>query len=371
MNIDSQVLKLKDSRIEAVLHGRLALQNLVFTIHPGDWLILYKNTIYTLTEDQYYASQGIVSKQILSKQQFEKILQQPFEDFSDIDKVELKYIKDHKNNCSFCKYNRFKAKLLQILKKYPDKLKKYKLLAQIPQVKQYPAVKDTIVSKVSKIFPIFFQRAQYTRKPCLDCVQKHLAQATTLIGQAYIKGCQTLQGYPEHLDLAIANLQQAYEECPKDCQQLRETLMFCIGKSKKQNKLFVPIDALLYLIQIARNSTSIDEALDNNQINESFALQLNTQCKAELAKIPIPTKAILIKKLNQIIALQYSEPDKYTSFKYQGLMANLADQLVNFSVEAANILRNRRLLFKASVQLTRDSEYDCKDFIAALKESQL
>jgi hypothetical protein len=43
-------------------------------------------------------------------------------------------------------------------------------------------------------------------------------------------------------------LQEAYEECPKDCSAIREMLLFCIGKTKLENKAFIPLDNLLYLI---------------------------------------------------------------------------------------------------------------------------
>jgi hypothetical protein len=38
----------------------MSLQALVLSIRPKDWLFLHKDTIYTLTEDEYYASQQLV-----------------------------------------------------------------------------------------------------------------------------------------------------------------------------------------------------------------------------------------------------------------------------------------------------------------------
>lgn len=48
-------------------------------------------------------------------------------------------------------------------------------------------------------------------------------------------------------------------------------------------------------------------------------------------------------------------------------MGSLADMILPFSVKVSNLLRNRRLMFKACPELVRQTEYDCKDLQEALK----
>ena len=52
--------------------------------------------------------------------------------------------------------------------------------------------------------------------------------------------------------------------------------------------------------------------------------------------------------------------------EYTGLMSGLADSILPYSSVAANILRNRRIMFRAAPELVRDTEYDCKDYREAL-----
>ena len=364
MLLDNQVFKLKDPRISVVMRGSMTVQTLANLILPGDCIILYKDTIYALTQDQYYAAQQLIPERVLSQPQFQTLLKEDLSFLSSDDLKTVQKIKKYKSNCSRCQYNTFKNQLLTILKRYPDKAKEYKLIQNIPEIKPYPETTGTIISKVSKLFPRFFSEMKYERKPCLDCVQKH-------VGQAYQKGCQVSQGYPEHFNLAVANLQQAYEQSPEDCQSLRELLMFCIGKSIKEHKPFIPLGSLQYLIQLSRAQTQQITANDTNKADDDFALELNQDVCNQLKEIPISVKPELLKQLARIIDIEYSEEDKQTSIEYQGCLANLANDLLPFSKTASNILRNRRIMFKVSPQLTRDTQYDCKDFIKAITSGKL
>lgn len=359
LRADEQVFKLNDSRVKALSTGKLTVAALAYTIKPGDYMILYKNTVYALTEDQYYAAQQMDMQKYLTKEAFQQVLKQDIDKLDTVDRKAAQRIKNSKTNCSTCQYNSYKTQLLRIMQKYPWLLSKYNLVKVKRQIRQYPQVSQPVVSKVSALFPTFFQKVEYDRKPCLDCVQKH-------IGMAYIKGCQAQQGYPEHLVLAVANLQEAYEECPKDCSAVREMLLFCIGKTKIENKAFIPLDNLLYLIQMARQETGMPQALDKNKADQSFDLQLDQQMKQELAEIPVLKKLDIMNELKALIALEYSNKD-HISVKYQGYMGSLADMILPFSVKVSNLLRNRRLMFKACPQLVRQTEYDCKDLQEALK----
>ncbi len=57
------------------------------------------------------------------------------------------------------------------------------------------------------------------RKSCLDCVRKHLAQASILLDEAHL-------GYPHHRWLAVGHLAEAESEClnehPAFARKIRE-----------------------------------------------------------------------------------------------------------------------------------------------------
>ena len=362
IKIDPEVFKLKEARIAAVAGGRLSHERLVYTIRPGDWIVLYGDTVYALTDYEYYAAQAMAASRILRKDEFEAILSEDL-NVSDKDKEQIAYIREHKKNCSTCRYNTFKATLLKVLRKYPELVSKYKLEDQIPEFPDYPETKSPVKPKVSKIFPKFFQVEPYERKPCLDCVEKH-------ISMAYIKGCESLQGYPEHLPLAVANLEEAYEECPKDCPELRDLILFCIGKTKKDGKAFIPVDNLLYVIEMARQETQQEEALDENEADQNFALELSQDMQKELFNLPVIVKAEVIKQLDKLLKLLYNDSSKNLSSLYQGYMGNIADSLVAYCPDVSNVMRNRRLIFKAAPELVMNTEYDCKDVKRAMLQDE-
>lgn len=359
LTADEEVFKLKDSRVKALSTGKLTVAALAFTIRPGDYLILYKNTVYALTEDEYYAAQQMDMEKHLTKEAFEQVLNEDISKLDTVDREAAEKIKRSKTKCSTCQYNSYKTQLLRIMQKYPWLLSKYKLTKIKKEIREYPEVTEPVISKVSDLFPTFFQKVEYDRKPCLDCVEKH-------IGMAYIKGNEAKQGYPEHLVLAVANLQEAYEECPKDCSYIREMLLFCIGKTKLENKAFIPLDNLLYLIKISRESTKMPEANEPNAADDTYALELDDEMKQELAAIPVLKKLDIMNELKAMIQLIYSDKD-HMSVKYQGYMGSLADMILPFSTKVSNLLRNRRLMFKGCPELLRQTEYDCKDLQEALK----
>ena len=67
LRADEQVFKLNDSRVKALSTGKLTVAALAYTIKPGDYMILYKNTVYALTEDQYYAAQQMDMQKYLTQ----------------------------------------------------------------------------------------------------------------------------------------------------------------------------------------------------------------------------------------------------------------------------------------------------------------
>ena len=67
----------------------------------------------------------------------------------------------------------------------------------------------------------------YDRKPCLDCVRKHLAQAAVLRDEMFL-------GYPEHFDLAWEHLTVA-EACVRDAVLRRWRLMGHLAEASDES----------------------------------------------------------------------------------------------------------------------------------------
>lgn len=370
IKIDNEVFKLRDPRVTAVACGRLSTQQFAHMIHPGDCVIFKDGTIYALTEAEYYAAQRAQLPTTLTKEQFQDILTWSPADFTEQDYKKIQDIKKRKTKCSTCQYNTYKSRVLGIISHYPQLLERIIEQDINPVVPPYPQVTAPVKSKVTQVFPNFFGKTEYDRKPCLDCVEKHISVARSweLLNQAYVKGCETLQGYPEHFALAIANMEEAFEECPKDCEELRDIIMFCIGKSKKENQIFLPIQNILYIIQLARAETATEEALDQNEPDEAFALELSMQMRQDLYALPVTMKAKILGPLEKLLEVEYVGGTQQRTL-YQGYLASLADLLVNVCPAVSNVLRNRRLMFKAAPQLVQNTEYDCKDVKEALTQA--
>lgn len=56
------------------------------------------------------------------------------------------------------------------------------------------------------------------RAACPDCCRKHIAQASILVNES-------LMGYPEHADMALAHLREAAEEIIAQDEQLADSIM--------------------------------------------------------------------------------------------------------------------------------------------------
>lgn len=365
VKVDPQVFKILDSRVQALKCGKLSLQQFVYTIRTGDYLVFVKDTVYALTQLQFNAAKVLIPPATLSQEHFKALLEDIPQQLSEEDKTKFEQIRASVSNCSTCKYKHYKQTVQRIIQDYAD-LKQTYLQPQedLDELIRYPKTRSAIQSKIRDVLPKFFvSKVPTNRKPCLDCVQKH-------IGCAYIKGCEVQQGYPQHFVLAMANLQQAYQEAPKDAEALRETLLFCIAKSKAQKTIFIPLGLLLQLVQMQRYTQAPQSiSLRRNTPDQHFQLQLTAENSAVLSDIPLVSKLPIISDLNKLIALQYSAEASKKSAQWQGYMSSIADMLLPFSKQVANTLRNRRLLFKAAPQLVQNTQYDCKDVLQALKRN--
>lgn len=366
LEIDQSVFNLRDHRVQLLQNGKLTATAFAFTIRPYDWLTIINNTIYALSQTQYYALIPMQPAVQLSKDLFQEYLNKEL-DISQEDKQLIADIRQKKKNCSTCRYKAYKKKLTAILYKYQKYKKQLGITVQahLASFDTYPQVITQIPDTVSTLHPHLFQSISYQRTPCFDCVQKH-------VGMAYVKGTEVATGYPQHFMLCLANLQQAYQECPPECIELKHTLLFCIAKSKKDNKPFIPVKVLAGLIDVFRSNSHSDIALLQNKPAEDVALELTQKNIADLNSIPITTKIEIAKVLQglfKITAQQNIDQNREQKDIWAGKMVQLADQLLPFSEQVANIIRNRRLLFKAAPSLCIGTPYSCQDIYDAFRKN--
>lgn len=366
LKIDPAVFDLIDPRVQALQTGKITVNSFAFTIQPYDCMCIINNTVYALSQTQYYALLPIEPAKQFTKDQFQSLLKRDLK-LSQEDRKKVDYIRSAKDGCPVCKYNSFKTQLRGILLKYPE----YKQLigedadSHIHKSAPYPKVKKQIPQKLMQLHPHLFEPIVYDRTPCFDCVQKH-------IGMAYVKGTEVQTGYPQHFMLCLANLQQAYQQCPVECTELRQTILFCISKSKQENKPFVPVNILCGLVDIFRRNSKSEIALTENAPAPDMQLQLSDTMSEAIHSIPITQKVPIAAAINQILKLiskQNIDSSKQLRVQWAGRMVSLADMFLPFSVDLSNMLRNRRLIFKAAPSLSKGTEYSGQDILAQLKKN--
>lgn len=366
IEVDSNVFLIKDPRVTALKSGNITVASFAYMIKPFDWFVLAQNTIYALTSTQYYALIPIDVQDTFTKEKFNELINLNFQQMSQTDRQSINLIKKAKDGCTSCQYKAYKNKFKALLMKYPA----YRpLIVQnkqaIMQVPQYPQTTQTFQAKVTTIHAHLFQNLQYKRTPCFDCVQKHL-------GQAYVKGTQVQTGYPEHLVLCLANLQQAYEECPIECVELRKTILACIAQTKRYKKPFIPLKALLGILNKYRQTIKNQLASVPNTTSQDIVLQLSETMLQEINKIPITqrmTLAKLIQSIAKLLLQQNIDQEQTLRDIWAGKMVQLADQFLPFSKDIANMIRNRRLLFRHAPSLCKGTPYTGKDIYDALRKS--
>ena len=100
------------------------------------------------------------------------------------------------------------------------------------------------------------------RITCLDCVRKHLAQASVLMDESYL-------GYPHHFWFAVGHMAEAESEClskfPKLAYKIRLSRMLMMNKQEDPN-----FDDLILEVSKASGSDYLLDPLNSKKFdNES------------------------------------------------------------------------------------------------------
>lgn len=359
LSVDTQVYKLKQSRIQKFKQGKLSVKELALCIRYDDWLTIHNNTIYTMSQRQYYSYRApkLHQKKLITLNQLSTAVSSQILSETDLDALRSIYNKLH--GCSTCQFKKYARQATDIVIKYAELSAMFHLSQSKPVLFKYPQTIQPINQKLSSIYPIKFQKLQYSRKPCFDCVAKH-------IGTAYIKAIQVMQGYSQHAVLGLADLQQAYQQCPDQCVNLKRLLLTCISQSIKNNQLFVPFQLLSRQLDLARQSVQLDDiAHEANSIDQDLKLQLSTydvQVIKSMDDIQLSKIEVLVKDLLNMLC---AKPDKLL---WSGYLSRLSQLFMPYSRSISAMLRNRRLFFKQLPQAALNSQYDCSDILAVINQ---
>ena len=362
MKLHSDCYKIVDPRIDAILSGRMSLESFARTLTANDPFVLIEDTIYVLSENEFFSTRSL--KKIFDEydQTFNNVLS--LKDLSILEEDDRKFVEKVKKElptCPVCKYKRYRKAIYRLAGKYGLQIK-YEFDGLIKKI-EYPQTKGEIASTVTTKLDHLYDIPKQDRKPCMDCVEKHVAQA-------YILACESNMGYPEHRILMCGHLAEAIDESPSDIPELKTTLQTCMATTMKTGEAFLPLYPILALIKLIRdklNLLPVDSDMREENPMVTDTIDLTEDIKKELSsltptmKITVCGSAIGIK--NAILEYKIKRTEE-PRIRFEGLVATLADSVVAVAPLFANMLRNRRLMFTADPALADDAGYDFSDIIS-------
>lgn len=362
LTVDPSVFLLKQPRVKLLRTGKISVQLLANLIRPLDWLYLDGCTVKALNQMQYNALQRMPDNGFITLDIIDRILKGDFKDKLPQEVITaVQNAQQSMSGCPSCK----RQKLLGLLRVTLAPYRNILCPAQVLTSQAYPQTSGQIpFIHTQKQLP--YPKYDSKRKPCFDCVQKH-------IGQAYVTGKQALCGYPEHFLLSLGHLAQAIQECPPTAKILHNALVLCLGYSRLTNRAFVPLTLLFNTVNLEQ-SLSAPEQLQPLDSIGTFQLDY-TVYMDKLDMLTPAQKHYLILTITECTnsAKKCAEKtDKYTQCRliWQGLMSNLSERLSQVSVDIANVIRNIRLLFSATPELILNTEYDPQGLRIELLQSK-
>jgi len=348
--------------------AKISVEAFALLIRPGDPYVLIGDTIYPLSESEFYSLRTPQETAVITSKAFEYVL--GIDDLSFMSKQDAEYVhmlKDKVKTCSSCAYRRYKDEAAKLIKKYGIKLPSdvlYKRTEEEWRLKEYPETSEPI-SPVAFILDDH-KYSVYTeeRRSCIDCVEKHLAQA-------YVLGRECSLGYPEHIIFVVGHLGEALDELPKEEQALKQALEFCMAKTNYTRQPFIPIGLLTPLIAdyrrrhaLQESTADVKDAVDNRL--DDMSLDLSPDMLEELR---VTVLGMDEQKLSRVIrdcryidhVADKAEAGNQEQIGWLGGMASMADELSVLAPNTANMLRNRRLMFSAAPALAKESGYVMED----------
>lgn len=356
LEIDRNCLFALDSRIASVMAGRMSLQAFSLLITPDDPFVLIDGTIYLMTPEEYYASRISLPSSDLIDMVFTRIMEQPggMDGFDEASTARLKEIAGLLPTCPACRLKRYRYEVYTIAVRN----KKAEPIG-LPELKhtKYPDLTGKPAKTVSRLLAHMFKLPAQERKSCIDCVEKHVAQA-------YILAAECATGYPEHISNVVGHLSEAIDELPVHATALRDTLVFCLAKTAEERRPFMPLAAIMAGVNLIRMSSPQED--DNSRQEAAAALELDytDEMMAELTSLEAYDRELLLERLEKGEAA-------ITREEYEGALALASEMLAQKAPAAANMLRNRRLMFRFEPNLAKEAGYSLEPLMKSLSSQSL
>lgn len=353
ITINPEVFKIEDQRVRKLAAGKISSEAFSMLIGPMDPFMLVDNTIFAMTESEYYATRAIAPVNIASEAAFRYVVDLPDKSFMHkIDQDYMEKMKADLPTCPACRYRKHKNEVIKLIHKYniriPDEYKNTQSAGDVPP---YPKTKGDVVPLLTLMLQHMYRVSMPARRGCIDCVEKHVAQA-------YVLGNEVLCGYPEHLAMVIGHLGEAIDETPMDFTALKSTLVFCLGYTRKHNKPFVPIGLILPLIDKARHALNQSMEAQTDDISANRTTEMNIDfTDVEKNELSILDDA----RLETILRHLDAADNTVERVPWEGYVASAADSCAMLCPNFSNMLRNRRLIFIGDVSLAEKAGYSFKD----------
>lgn len=356
LTVNPEVFKIVDSRVALLSAGKISVEAFANMVTSDDPFILIGGTIYALTEAEYYATRAIAPLHQMTEDEFKYVLE--LEDKSFMHELDRKYLAKVKEDlpvCPACRYKRYKEEVEKLVHKYNIKLPETDKTQVVKiNIPAYPSVTGHIVPLASIMMQHMYAVDIPMRRACIDCVEKHIAQAWVLSNEV-------VSGYQEHMTYMIGHLAEALDEMPVGRNDLKATVEFCLAYARKYDRPFVPLGLLTSLINVARNAMGqsmddqTDAILDNR--SESMELDFTDNMKNELMLVPVPMLEKIFENLGNADKIATDSTDENGRLVWEGAVACAGDTCAKLCPEFANMLRNRRLIFIGDIASSLTTGY--------------
>lgn len=360
IKVHNDCFNVQDERIEKLRHGRMSIEAFSLTIQPDDIFVILGDTIYALSEQEWYINKGMMPIGSIIEGTFKAVMAlENLTMMSKEDRERVQKIKAELPDCPTCKYKRYKNEIYNIGKKYAISPIE---ITQPAKIAAYPGT-VAIASTVSDKLQSFYSLPLPERKACIDCVEKHLAQA-------YILSNEIAMGYDEHFILFCGHLAEALEEMPPGTNALKDTLRFCLAKSCANRYPYLPFGAILNQLLVAKELAEGDPTT-TTEAPSTLELTFTDQMKSELSSIDKALRQRIAEYLeasDQAIESYANKPEFEFRLAFEGALAVAADRVAHLAPLFSNMLRNRRLMFRSSPELAKEAGMSSAEIINFLRK---
>ena len=362
IKLHEDVYKVQDPRIKRILTGGMSLETFVATIGPNDPFVLVHDTVYVMTEQEYYSTRAVYPTHKLMDHMFTHIVKMTdLSIFSEEDRKKIEHVKEVYPTCPVCQHRKYRKMLYEIGLKYNLQSELKDCLEIMDKIPLYPEVKGEIRPNLTALLPDLHAVPPIKRKGCIACVEKHLSQAYILAGE-------TVMGYPEHLVLVVGHLNEAISELPDEAFMMKQTLEFCAAKTVEKGVPFVPLWMILSQLLWVRRSMEPVETADEPIYD--IGLDFTPEVENEYDIIDPFMRKDFIQRLEEIdkVVQEYKKkPTEGGRFRFSGLMASTAELVSFVAPKLANMLRDRRLAFVAAPDLMDEAGYGIQELLKQLQ----